>query len=72
MGFVGDFRQQELELGELGGWVSGLTLSSALTSCTSPSSCSPSLWIQGRKQGKRGRAGGKRRGFGLGGDVGGG
>lgn len=52
--------------------MSGLTLSSALTSCTSPSSCSPSLWIQGRKQGKRGRAGGKRRGFGLGGDVGGG
>lgn len=59
--FQGDFRQE----------VSRLTFSSAPTSCTSPYSCSPSLWIhgRGREQGPRGgKEGGKEDRGGSGGD----
>lgn len=60
-GFQIDFRQEELEAARE---VSGLTFSSAPTSCTSPSSCSLSLWIQSRR-GSRGRGeGGWEEGFG--------
>lgn len=56
--FQEDFRQEELEGARE---VSGLTFSSAPTSCTSPSSCSLSLWIQGRGGS---REGGWEEGFG--------
>lgn len=44
--------------------MSGLTFSSAPTSCTSPSSCSMSLWILGRG-GRRGHREGGREGGGV-------
>lgn len=58
--FQGDFGQTELEGARE---VSGLTFSSAPTSCTSPSSCSLSLWIQDRggSRGHREREDGRRR-----------
>lgn len=56
MFFQEDFRQEETE-GERE--VSGLTFSSAPTSCTSPSSCSLSLWIQGRGGSRGHREGGR-------------